>query len=174
MQQIEERLETVEEMSRRIEEASAVQLVHPSRLEGWWPSLITLFGSEEIMYEKLKVNREVFEDALALVGDVVHPTRGRKSSIRSNREKLFFLLVFMSPGVDVLELLVTNQIRSRDHVVEMVKRVAVLFRNNLVNGCIRYLREVDPETPDSALIVDCTVCRIVRLKQPFREAKVFF
>ena len=83
-------------------------------------------------------------------------------------------MVFMSRGVDVLELLVTNQIRSRDHVVEMVKRIADLFRNNLVNGCVRYLREVDPEAPDSAMIVDCTVCRIMRPKQPFRDAKVFF
>ena len=173
MQRLEERLERLDEQTREIEAASQ-QPVACDQDEVWWPQLIEFFGGEDAMFVKLRINRSVFDDALVLVQDVALETRGRRGSIRSNREKLFFLVVFLSRGVEVLEVLVTAQIRTREHIIKRAKSIAMLFRPRLVGMGVRFYNEVDAEVPDAALIVDCTVCQIKRPKRPFDEAKVFF
>ena len=65
----------------------------------------------QLLEERLRVYRDVFEDAFAFVSEVVPSVRGRRGWIRSNREKLLFLLIFMSQGVEVLELLVTQKMK---------------------------------------------------------------
>ena len=66
------------------------------------------FGSEDAMFPELKVNRNVFNDALALVENVAQETRGRRSGIKSNYEKILFLLIYMLQGIRVVELLVKS------------------------------------------------------------------
>ena len=93
---LEERLQRVEERNVSILAASQQEVAHPAGHEEWWHFLVDFFGSEDAIFERLRVNREVFEDALAFVAEVVPSGRGRRGSIRSNREKLLFLLIFMS------------------------------------------------------------------------------
>ena len=170
---LDEHLHRVEERTRSILEASTQQVVSQNRGEEWWPALVQHFGTEGEMFERLKINRDVFEDALALVSEVANLTRGRRGKIRSNREKLFFLMVFLSRGIEVLEVLVTQNIKTREHILENAKTFARLFHGNIV-GAVRFYNEVDPDALDAAMIVDCTVCKIRRPKRPFDEAKVFF
>ena len=132
------------------------------------------FGSEDAMFTELKVNRNVFNDALALVENVAQETRGRRSGIKSNREKLLFILIFMSQGVRVAELHVKRWIKTRQHVLRRANAIAQLFRSSLVGGAVRFFNETVEEAPDAAMIVDCTVCQIKRPKRPFEETKVFF
>ena len=171
---LDERLRRVEARNRAIEDASHQQVTDPTANEEWWHFLVHFFGSEEALFERLRVNREVFDDALAFVAEVVPSVRGRRGWIHSNREKLLFLLVFMSQGVEVLEVLVSQRIKTREHVTETVKAVAKLFYDNIMRGAVRFYNDIDEEAPDVALIVDCTVCRIRRPKRPFDEAKTFF
>ena len=103
-----ERLQENERRLRAIEEAAARPVVHPRGQEEWWPELLEEFGSEDAMFTELKVNRIVFNDALALVENVAQETRGRRSGIKSNREKLLFLLIYMSQGVRVVDILVKS------------------------------------------------------------------
>ena len=171
---LDEHLNRVDERTRSIIEASTQQVVRQNRGEEWWPALVGLFGTEEAMFERLKINRDVFDDALALVSEVATLTRGRRGTIRSNREKLFFLMVFLSRGIEVLEVLVTQNIKTREHVLENAKTFARLFHRNVVSGAVRFYNEVDPDALDAAMVVDCTVCKIRHPKRPFDEAKVFF
>ena len=101
-------------------------------------------------------------------------TRGRRCIIRSNREKLLFLLIFMIKGVGVLEPLVHKLIKTREHVTERAKAFAALFRDNIVGGTVRRFDERHQSVPGASLMVDCTVCPIMRHKRSFKEAKVFF
>ena len=107
-------------------------VVHPRGQEEWWPELLEEFGSEDAMFTELKANRNVFNDALALVENVAQETRGRRSGIKSNREKLLFHLIYMSQGVRVVELLVKKWIKTRQHLIRRAKAIAKLFRANLV------------------------------------------
>ena len=108
------------------------------------------------------------------MNNVALNTRGRKGAIRTHREKLFFLMVFMSKGVEVLEVLVTRFMRTREHIVETAKSIAYLFRDALMGISVCFLNERVNEAPGAALVVDCTVCKIRRPKTPFQDAKVFF
>ena len=83
-------------------------------------------------------------------------------------------MVFLSKGIDTLEVLLTTVISTRSHIVETVKNIAQLFYNNLVDGAVGYNCEVDEVVPEASLVVDCTVCEIHRPKRPFDAAKVFF
>ena len=142
--------------------------------EVWWPSIVQFFGSEDTMFIRLGIDRVLFEEALALVRDVAAPRGGRRARIRTNREKLLCLMVFLSKGIDTLEVLIAPVIRTRSHIVETVKNIARLFFNNLVGGAVGYNGEVDEGVPEASLVVDCTVCEIHRPKRPFDAAKVFF
>ena len=106
---LEERLHRVEERNRAIVEASDQQVQLPAAQEEWWHFMVNFFGTEDAIFERLRANREEFEDAFSFVSEVVPSVRGRRGWIHSNREKLQFLLVFVSQGVEVLELLVTQK-----------------------------------------------------------------
>ena len=95
-------------------------------------------------------------------------------SIRTQREMLLFLLIFMAHGVKSLEILVAKFIKKREQVQKLAKRIAKKFKANIVDGFVRFGNEELPDVPQAALIVDCTVCQVRRPKQPFSEAKVFF
>ena len=48
----------------------------PYSNEEWWHFLMDFFGSEDAISERLRVDREAFEDALAFVAAVVPSVRG--------------------------------------------------------------------------------------------------
>ena len=50
------------------------------------------------MFDALKVNKTLFYDVVAIVENVLEERRGRRNMIKSNREKLLFLMVYMSRG----------------------------------------------------------------------------
>ena len=83
-------------------------------------------------------------------------------------------MIFLSKGIDTLEVLVTTVISTRSHIVETVKNITQLFYANLVDGAVGNNGEVDEGVPEASLVVDCTVCEIHRPKRPFDAAKVFF
>ena len=164
MRQLEERLEAIEERNRTIMETSTQPVEPAGVLEVWWPFMTALLDNEDAMFEKLTIHKNVVYDALALVGNVATETRGKKGAIHSNRERLLFLMIFLSRGVQVLELLVSRWIKTREHLLERVRKIANVFYGNLVGGTVRFFNETILEAPEVALIVDCTVVQIKRPK----------
>ena len=169
-----QRQQEVEARVREIEAAATRRAEPPTGPEQWWPELVEEYGGDDEMFEALKVNKVLFNEALVLVENAVQDRRGRRSGIRSNREKLLFLIVYLSQGVRVVELLVAKWIKTRQQVQERAKAIARLFYPHLVGGAVRFFNESVEDAPDAALIVDCTVCQINRPKRPFDEAKIFF
>ena len=77
-------------------------------------------------------------------------------------EKDCCFMVFISKGVDTLEVLVTTIINARSHIAETVKNIAQLFYNNLVGGAVGYNGEVDEVVPEASL---CLTAQSVRFTE---------
>ena len=171
---LEERLAALDTDAEEILAAATQNVELPTDEEQWWPLLIQEFGSVDGIFARLGLDKRVFDESLALVSDVVGERRGRRGAIRTNREKLLFLMIYMSKGVEVLELLVSRFIKTREHVMERAKTFAALFHDNIVEGAVRHFDETHDTAPGASLVVDCTVCPIRRPKQSYKDAKVFF
>ena len=147
MNELDERLALLDAEAHAILTAATQTVQLPVETEQWWPYLVELFGDENSIFTRLRIDRGVFEEALALVVNVSGERRGRRSVIRSNRERLLFLMIFMSKGVEVLEQLVTRFFRTREHIVERAKAFAAMFEPNIVGGAVRYFDEFHPALP---------------------------
>ena len=167
-------LDLVEANARMVINAADERPEAPQRNEVWWPFLIQRFGDEDTLFRRIRLDRRVFDLAYVFVQEVPLEQMGKKGAVRSNRERLLFLTVFMAKGIDVLEDLVLRFIRTRSHIIERVEAIARLFRPHLVNGAVRFMDESHPDVPGSVLVVDCTVVQIRRPKQDFHDAKIFF
>ena len=132
----------------------------PRDEERWWRHLIDIFGTEETMFETTNVPRRVFNEALALISDVPLETRGRRSAIRTNRERLLFLLIYLAKGVKLLESLVVKFIKKREQVQKLARKIAKKYRPNNTQAKLRFWNEEHPDAPEAARIVDCTVVQI--------------
>ena len=64
------------------------------RDEVWWPYLVERFGDENAIFQRIRVDRRVFDLAFVFVQEVPVEHRGKKGAVRSNREKLLYLVVF--------------------------------------------------------------------------------
>ena len=120
--------------------------------------VVAIHDNEDTLFQKVGVDADVFLDCLALVRDVVWETRGRRSVIRSNHERIFFLMAFLSRGVGVLGILAVPYIKTKDHVVVLLKKIAALFLPRLAAGAIRFYNERIPDAPGCSLSTDLTVC----------------
>ena len=146
----------------------------PRQREAWWPTLITKYGSETEMFRRVGIDRRVFDMALACVSEVRLETRGRPSPIKTIRERLLFLMIFMEKGVDTLDPLVFPPIKKKEYINHIAEVIAEKFGPVLVRSFVRFMDEEHPGAPNAALVVDCTVCQIRRPKQSFNEAKVYY
>ena len=135
--------------------------------------VVAIHDNEDTLFQKVGVDADVFLDCLALVRDVVWETRGRRSVIRSNHERIFFLMAFLSRGVGVLGILAVPYIKTKDHVVVLLKKIAALFLPRLAAGAIRFYNERIPEAPGCSLVIDCTVCQFKKPGLHFRDALAY-
>ena len=68
---LEERLRRVETRTRGILEAAVQHVELQETTEVWWPHLVTFFGTEAALFETVGIDRDVFDDALALTAETV-------------------------------------------------------------------------------------------------------
>ena len=108
---VDERLRQLDERRQQILEAAHAHPQAPRQREVWWPTLITKYGTETEMFRRVGIDRRVFDMALACVSEVRLETRGRQSSIKTIRERLLFLMIFMEKGIDDLEPRVSPESR---------------------------------------------------------------
>ena len=167
---LEEMLRRVDERTQMIVDAAALPVPPPQPQERWWTHVIAFYGNEDVLFNRVKVDKEVFLDCLTLVNDVVWERRGRLGVISSNRERLFFLMTFMSRGIRVIEVLMSRFIRSRDHIVRLLKKIAARFLPVLKGGMVRFFNEELPDMPGCTMIIDCTVCQVKKPALHFDDA----
>ena len=167
-------LERGQARRERIQAAAQRRPQHPRQEEKWWPFLRELYGTDGDIFRRTRIDRRLFEDVRSFVSNIPLESRGRRGAIRTRRELLLFLLIYMAHGVKYLEILVAKFIKTREQVHKLAKRAAKKFRTVIVDGFVRFGNEEHQDDPKAALIVDCTVCPIRRPKQPFEEANAFF
>ena len=95
---LEERLERVDQMTQRIIDAAFLPVRQPVPREVWWEHVVSFYGDEDALFDQVRISKPVFLDCLALVRDVAWERRGRQGAIRSNRERLFFMMKFLLMG----------------------------------------------------------------------------
>ena len=171
---LEQRLQHVENLTQRIIDAAALPALPPEPIEVWWEHVVSFYGDEETLFQRVKISKQVFLDCLTLVRDVTWERRGRQGAIRSNREWLFFRMTFLSRGISVLEVLVIRFIRSRDHIVRLLKNIATRFLPVLKAGLVRFFDERVPDVPGCSMIIDCTVCQVKKPALHFDDAFAHF
>ena len=91
---LEERLRRVETRTRSILDAAVQHVKLQATTEVWRPHLVAFFGTEAALFETVGIDRDVFDDALALTAETVQERRGKLGALRTNREKLLFLVIF--------------------------------------------------------------------------------
>ena len=171
---LEERLQRVDQMTQRIIDAAFLPVRQPVPREVWWEHVVSFYGDEDALFDQVRISKPVFLDCLALVRDVAWERRGRQGAIRSNRERLFFLMTFLSRGISVVEVLVARFIRTRDHTIRLLKNIAVRFLPVLKAGLVRFFDERVPDVPGCSMIIDCTVCQIKKPALHFDDAFAHF
>ena len=171
---LEERLQRVDERSRRIMESATEIVPDTNPQEIWWPYVVSFYQDERVLFERVRIDPEVFYDSLAIVRDVTWEMRGRQSAIRPNREKLFFLMTFMSRGISTLEVLASRHIKTRDHIITTLKKITTRFLPILKAATVHYNNETVLDTPNCSLIVDCTVCQVKKPALHFDDAMAHF
>ena len=139
---LDERLATLDEDEREIMAAATQPVELPTEEEQWWPYLVEYFGSEDAIFSHMGLDRGVFDQALALVGDVVGERRERRSAIRTNREKLTFMMLYMAKGVEILEGLRIARLLDRPHanharkllgIDALSRRLLVTFHHSIAS-----------------------------------------
>ena len=171
---LEARVRQLDAAGQRILEAGRRRHQPPRQIETWWPFLVGFDHTEEGVFTNNHIDRRVFNEALSLVSNIPVDRRGRPGAIRSPRECLLFLFIYLASGVGILECLVFDFIKKRETIHKTAQRIGERFLPNLVEGLVRFGNEEVGDVPEAALVVDCTVCQIKRPKQPFDEAKVYF
>ena len=91
---LEEQLRRVEDHSRFVVNAAIDNVPRGQQNEIWWQHIVGLSVDEGVLFQRMGVDRGVFLDSLALVRDVHGDPLGKRSVISTNRERLFFLMVF--------------------------------------------------------------------------------
>ena len=69
-------------------------------------------------------------------------------------------MTFMSRGISTLEVLASRHIKTRDHIITTLKKIATRFLPILKAATVHYNNETVLDTPNCSLIVDCTVCQV--------------
>ena len=87
-------LDLVEANSQLAMNAAEEQPDGPEMNEIWRPFLIERFGGEDALFQRIRLDRRVFDLAYVFVLEVPVEQRGKKGAVRSNRERLLFFLSF--------------------------------------------------------------------------------
>ena len=134
---------------------------HPEPVTFYDHTLRSLFdGDEERMLQELAISRIFFETALNLVNSVRIRTRGRRGFVRTHRDKLLFLIVFLKEGTDALKKLCLPVLRDESSVLRNLHQCAFLFKDALVDNTVQFNNERCEGNPMVSSVVDCTVVEI--------------
>ena len=125
------------------------------------------------MFRSLHIDRVVFLAALNCVNSVPLQRRGKPSFVNSHRDKLLFLMVFLSTGSQTLKTLCLPHVTSEPAILHNIHDAANRFLEPLVRNTVIFEHERVEQLPMVSAIVDCTVVEIKGPDTPFGEQDVF-
>ena len=131
-------------------------------------------GNEQRMFTGMNINRAFFDAAFNLIDSVPISTRGRPGFIHSHRDKLLFLIIFLTRGTSALEQACLPILSSPTAILHNLHQAANLFCEPLTRNSILFLDEQADGLPLFSAIVDCTVVQIKGPDTPFRQQDRFY
>ena len=130
----------------------------------------TMFqGDRNLMFESLRINEAMFESTLNIIDSIPLATRGRRSFVHSHKDKLLFLLLFLTQGMGALKMACLPKIKSHAQVLNVLHDVVKLFGRTIVENTITFRREHWEDFPQCSTVVDCTVVEITGPALLFHE-----
>ena len=118
----------------------------------------TMFrGDQNIMFQTLSINEAMFEAALNIIDSIPLPTRGRRGFVHSHRDKLFFLVIFLTQGMRALKMACLPKIKSGVQVLNVLHDTIKLFGPTIVENTIAFRNERWEDFPQCSTVLDCTV-----------------
>ena len=126
-------------------------------------------NNEDEMFETLAINKAKFEAALNIVDSIPLPTRGRRSFVYSHRDKLLFLLIFLTQGIKALKMACLPKVKSLAKVLSLLHDTVALFGERIVTSTISKRNEQCEALPLCSSVVDCTVVETVGPALPFND-----
>ena len=131
-------------------------------------------NNEDFMFETLSINKAMFEASLNLVSDIPLPSRGRRSFVCTHRDKMFFLVIFLTHGVKALKMACLPKIKTVTHVLSILNDTVTLYKERIVSNTVTKRNEFCDVLPLCSAVIDCTVVEMIGPALPFKERRVFF
>ena len=138
-------MRTIRRAERERDAIMAETLVRPKvpQRATFYDHLVQTFfdGSEEAMFNGMNINRALFDAAFNLSSSVPLPRRGRPSFINTHRDRLLFLLIFLTKGTTALEKACLPRLNSQSAILHNVHEAADLFYQPLPRNAILFHNE---------------------------------
>ena len=115
---------------------------------------------EEEMLNTLAFGRVFFQSVLNIVDSVPLPRQGRPGFVRSHKDKLLFLVVFLKDGTNALNKLCLPAITDPSSIMRNLHQTTALFRDVLLRNTVEFKRERCDDIPTVSCVIDCTVVEI--------------
>ena len=131
-------------------------------------------GDELRMFRELRIDRNTFEDLVNAVADLPLQRRGRRAFVFSHRERVLFIHVFLSFGLNVTHTLLLPRIKSTSEVGAMARRIATEYADRMRAVFITHRNAPRNDQGRACFVIDCTVVQTKRPCLPFEEAKNWF
>ena len=126
------------------------------------------------MFRGLQIDRVVFFAALNCVDSVPLQRSGSPGFVNSHRDKLLFLMVFLSTGSTTLKTLCLPHMTSESAINHSLHDAANKFLDPLVRNNVTFEHEQVEQLPLVSAIVDCTVVEMKGPDSPFGEQDVYY
>ena len=131
-------------------------------------------GSEERTFQHFNIPRALFDAALNLVDSVPLARRGRPSFVQTHKDKLLFLLIFLTNGTKALSMACLPRLNTPSAILHHIHEAANIFIDPLKRNTVLFLNEQAEGLPRVSSVVDCTVVEINGPDTPFRVKDVYY
>lgn len=151
-------------------------VVVQERRDGWWEHLLANFfnDNEDLLFSDLRLDRRVFATIVNAVGDISLTHRGRRGFVHSHRERVVFLHVYLSFGIDTLMLLLSPRIKTPCEIHRVAKATCEMYLPRLKDLFVVKRDEWRTDPNNVGFVIDCTVVQVRRPGVDFNEAKLWF
>ena len=131
-------------------------------------------GDEEEMLNSLAFNSLFFFSVLNLVDSVPLQRRGRPGFIRTHKDKLLFLVIFLKEGMGTLKRVCLPVLTEASSITRNLDNSLTAFKDVIIRNSVEFKREHLDELPTISSVIDCTVVEISGPAMPFKKKDKYY
>ena len=131
-------------------------------------------GDEEDMLNNLAFNSLFFISVLNHVDSVPLRRRGRPGFVRTHKDKLLFLIIFLKEGMHALKTVCLPVLTEASSITRNLEHSLVAFKDAIIRNAVEFKREHLDELPTISSVIDCTVVEISGPGMPFKKKDKYY